>query len=191
MESINSLIRKKGALLGILLGLILLVLKIAQYYYITKTAPSFFMIAIGSNIILLVFEIAATALFCYMLRGRIGGFWTFRQAVTGVFIMFAVVFIIQYLGYDVMLGKVIDKDLSTNIHTAWQNANLETLKHGENPKIVKQREGYIDDTYASQQKVGSIKYIIQNLLFVVILIFVISLVFAALFKREPPPEVTS
>ncbi|MDB5154412.1 MAG: hypothetical protein JWR54_3163 [Mucilaginibacter sp.] len=193
MGNINSIIRKKGAVTGIYLGLVLLLLNLALYYYTTRLTESFFMIAIGSNIIILILEIGATVWLCNTLRNKVGGYWTFKQAVTGIFMMFVVAYAIQIAGYDNLFAKVIDKNVSTNIHNAWVNANLKALKKGEDPKIVKHRGEVIDSNYNNQQKSGTINlsYIIQNILITIILGFVISLIFAALFKRDPPSQVIS
>lgn len=190
MGNINSVVRKKGAVTGIYLGLVLLLLNLALYYYTTRLTESFFMIAIGSNIILLILEIGAIVWLCNMLRNNVGGYWTFKQAVTGIFMMFVVAYAIQIAGYDNLFAKIIDKNVSTNIHNAWVNANLKALKNGEDPKIVKHRGEVIDSNYTNQQKNGSINlnYFIQNILITIILGFVISLIFAALFKRDPPSQ---
>jgi hypothetical protein len=190
MGSINAVIRKNGAVIGIYLGLVLLLLNLALYYYTTRLTESFFIIAIASNIIKLILEIGAAVLFCNMLRNKIGGYWTFRQAVTGIFMMFIVAYVIQLSVYDNLFQRVIDKNFNTNVHNAWTNANLKTLKQGENLKVVKQRAAFIDSNYTNQQKSGSLNYIIVNVFITIIIGFVTALIFAALFKRDPPLETT-
>ena len=147
------------------------------------------MIAIVSNMLMLIFEIGVTVFFCNMLRKKIGGYWILRQAVTGIFIMFVVAFAIQFFSYDVLFKKVIDTNVNENIHKAWENANLKTLKQGADPKTVQSREEKINSNYAEQQKAGSVTAVVLNIAITVILIFVASLIFAALFKREPPLQV--
>lgn len=186
MENINSLIKKKGAIKGIYLGIILLAFNLCLYYFVTKITDSFFMIAIGSNMLLLAMEIAVTVFFCNRLRYQIGGYWDLRQSVTGIFLMFIVAFAIQFVSYDIVFKKLVDKDVDLNIHNAWQSANLKTLKQGADPRLVQSRQGKIDSNFQEQQKSGSVKYIIMDIAITVILVFVAALIFAALFKRNPP-----
>ena len=190
MENINTTIRKRGAVTGIYLGLALLILDLLLYLFITKGTESFFMIAIVSNMALLLLEIAVTVFFCNKLRTKIGGYWSLRQAVTGIFIMFVIAFAIKFVSYDILYKKVIDKNVDVNIHTAWQNANLKTLKQGADPKSVKSRQEKIDANFVVQKNDGSVKAVIMNIAITIIMMFVAALLFAALFKRNPPFQVT-
>jgi Ca2+/H+ antiporter len=188
MDKINLEIRNKGAIYGVGLGFILLVLGLFLYYYKTKLTESFFMIAVGGDYILWLLRLLIAALFCFNLRKKIGGYWTVRQATTGIFIMFIVAYAIQLMGRDVLFEKVIDQNAVINTRNAFKAANLKIFKEDADSKFFKEREKKIDERYPIQQKDVSIPNIMMTFLTDIILMFAVSLIFASLFKRDPLPQ---
>ncbi|MGZ3766863.1 MAG: DUF4199 family protein [Mucilaginibacter sp.] len=184
MGDLDFLIKRKGAIYGLGLGAILLVLSLFLYYYKIKLTESFFMIAVGGDYIVWLLRGLIAALFCYSLRRKIGGYWTVRQATGGIFIMFIVTYAIQFIGNDIVFEKIIDKNVSINIRNAFENANKRLVKENKDFLIFKDREKKIDEKYPLIQKSVSISENIMRLLMAVIFIFIISLVFAGIFKRE-------
>lgn len=189
MDIKDSGLRKEGAINGIWLGLIILALGILLYYYVTRLTDSLFIIVIVSNMVVMLLELFTTAFFCYKLRKQIGGFWTLRQATTAIFMMFIVAYAIQGIGKEVIFPKFVDHNTAVNIRDAMKKANMKTLKEGADPKLVKQRDNNIEMEYNNALKNIDTGQFLQGLVITVILIFVASLIFAALFKREPPLRV--
>jgi hypothetical protein len=184
MENINSVIKRKGVIHGIYFGILLLILGIFLYYYKTQLTESFFMIAVGADYIMWLVRAILAALFCYTLRIKIGGYWNVRQATTGIFIMFLVTYAIQFVGRDLVFEKVIDKNVAINTHNSFTNANQKLFKENSDLAHFKERQKKIDETYPLTQKRPSIYESVISLLMAIIFIFVISLLFAAVFKRE-------
>ncbi|MDO3627707.1 DUF4199 domain-containing protein [Mucilaginibacter sp. BT774] len=184
MEKINSVIRRNGIIYGVILGVILLILGISLYYYKTKFTESFFMIAVGGDYIQWLFRVGLAILFCYNLRKKIGGYWSVRQATAGIFIMFMVAYVIQFVGRDLLFEKVIDKNTVINTHTAFTNASQRLLKEDGNVAKFNERQKKIDENYPTVQKNVSISEAIIGFLMAIIFIFIISLAFAAGFRRE-------
>ncbi|HTD41856.1 MAG TPA: DUF4199 domain-containing protein [Mucilaginibacter sp.] len=184
MVNINSTIRKNGVIYGVVLGIVLLILGIFLYYYKTRFTESFFMIAVGGDYIQWLLRLGLAILFCYNLRKKIGGYWTVRQATAGIFVMFMVAYAIQFVGRDLLFEKVIDKNTVVNTHTAFTNASQRLFKEDGNAAKFNERQKKIDENYPMTQKNVSISETIMGFLMAVIFIFVISLLFAAGFKKE-------
>lgn len=184
MENINPVIKRKGVIHGIYFGILLLILGVFLYYYKTQLTESFFMIAVGADYIMWLVRAILAALFCYSLRIKIGGYWNVRQATTGIFIMFLITYAIQFVGRDLLFEKVIDKNVAMNTRNSFTNANRKLFKQDGDLARFKARQTKIDETYPLTQKRASIYQNIISLLIAVIFIFVISLLFAAVFKRE-------
>ncbi|HTK18375.1 MAG TPA: DUF4199 domain-containing protein [Mucilaginibacter sp.] len=184
MENINSGIRKNGVIYGVILGVILLILGISLYYYKTRLTESFFMIAVGGDYIQWLLRLALAILFCYNLRKKIGGYWTVKQATTGIFIMFMIAYAVQFVGRNLLFEKVIDRNTVIKTHTAFTNASQRLLKEDRNVTKFNERQKKIDENYPTTQKNISISEIIMGFLMAIIFIFVISLAFAAGFRKE-------
>ncbi len=184
MENINPLIKKYGIVYGIKLGLILLTLSIGSYYYITKIAESFFVIAVVAKFVLWLLSMLMIALFCFDFRKKIGGYRNIRQATTGIFIMFIVAYSVQFIGKDILFEKVIDKNVQINTRNAHKNANSKLLKEDADIAHYKERDKKIDEQYPQIQKETTLSEKIVGVLITIIFAFVISFIFGSLFKKE-------
>src|ERR1700733_7050051 len=102
--------RIKGIFLkyGIALGFILLALGIFSYYLITRVTTSPVLFVAIPIFFSLFIPIFLTVFFCFNGRKKLGGYWTFKQATTGIFIMFLVAYLIQFIGKDIVFNKFIE-----------------------------------------------------------------------------------
>lgn len=179
-------IRKQGALNGIPLGIILMVLSIFSFYFVTAIAGSFWMITLGPVIFSVVVPLVIAALYSGDLRKKIGGFWKFRQAVTGIFIMLAVAYVITYVGANLIFGKLIEPQMTEKTQNAIQNA---TIKYMESKDVSQEQIDKSLDQMQKQfdmQKNLSAGKIITAIAISLIMIFVLALIYAAIYKRDPP-----
>ncbi|QJD95074.1 DUF4199 domain-containing protein [Mucilaginibacter robiniae] len=181
----DILLRKEGALRGLLFGGILLAVNILLIYYtayIAQVPGVFFVVSfIGSFVV----QIGLALLFTASLRKKIGGYWTLKQATSGLFVMLFVTYLISSVGRWVF-SNYIDQ-------ATVQKANTETLAIQRKAlQSTHRSEADIQSTLEATQKsmnegdTLSIGRVIQNLLISVILIFAIAAILGALFKREPP-----
>lgn len=189
MADLNLIIRRKAIIYGVVLGLILLIFGLLLYYYKTKFTESFFMIAVGGDYIFWVLRLLLAAFYCFTLRKNIGGYWTVRQATAGIFVMFIIAYVVQYVGRDLLFEKVLEKNAVVNTRSAFNSANQKAFKEDGNLALFKEREKKIDERYPVKQQNTSASNIMVILLIDIILMFVVSLIFASLFKREPLPSV--
>jgi hypothetical protein len=185
MDDIEQHIKIYGVKSGVLLGLILLSLSIFSFYFITSLARSLALLLFGPIVFTLVIPVITVVFLCFNFRKKIGGFWTFKQATTGIFIMFLTAYIIQIAGRDLVFAKFIEPDMAKKTQIAFINAST-TLRSqaGANQKQIDQNIADIKRGFEEQRNITTAKFI-QGLAISVIFIFVFALIFAALFKKEP------
>lgn len=185
MNSLQNTIRKNSVISGLLLGLILTAIGIFSFYFITQMADTPVLFIAGPTIIKVMLPIVVVIFFCFDARKRIGGYWTFRQATTAIFIMFMVAYIVQSIGQDVIFPR-IEKDVPAKTEKAYIDASESfKSKPGANAKQIDQNIADIKKSF-SDQKAATAGSIVQGIVFSIILVFVLSMIFAALFKRDPP-----
>jgi len=185
MENLNQQIRKNAITSGLILGLITLVLGIFSFYFITGMTTSFAMI-IGAPIIFsIIIPIVMVILFCIDMRKKIGGYWIFKQAVTGIFIMFLVAYAVQTVGMNFIFAKVIEPNMVQKTQDAMTNATTAMLeKTGADQATIDSKIADVQKQFDSQKNV-SIAKTIEGIAISIILMFVVALIFAAIFKKDP------
>jgi len=186
MDNIEQEIKINGIKNGVLLGLILLSLSIFSFYFITSIAKLFSLILLGPIVFTFVIPVIAVALLCFNFRKKIGNFWTFKQATTGIFIMFLIAYFIQTIGRDFVFAKLIEPDMAKKTQVAFINASSSLKsRSGADKKQIDQNIADIKKGFNEQRNI-TVASFIQGLAISIIFIFVFALVFAALFKKEPP-----
>jgi len=186
MSQFENTIRRVAAVKGLLLGVILLALSIISYYVLVSATDSAWIILVSPMIFSVVLPIIVVLIFCFNLRKRIGGYWTFKQAVTGIFIMFAVNYAIQVIGKDVIFAKFVEPDMIPKTEAAMMKGTTVMLKKsGASQKAVDQKKAEIQKQLDDQKNITT-GAIIQGYVITLILLFALALVFAALLKRNSP-----
>lgn len=183
-EEIDRKIKKQGLIKGLLLGGILSVLSVLFFYFMILIAKSAVTITIGSVLFTYILPIGISILFCNALRKKIGGFWSLRQATTGIFIMFFASYLVVYIVKDQVFAKIIEPDMAHKTEAAMLNA-LNKLK-ASNPESKKEADAKIAEMQKAfeGEKSITIGQQIQALAISIIFLFVLSIVFAAFFKNE-------
>jgi hypothetical protein len=190
MTQLENTIRKAGAIRGIFLGIILLAVSIASYYVLVYAAGGAWLIVFSPVIFSVIIPIIIVLFFCFNLRKSIGGYWTFKQAVTGIFIMFIVNYAIQAVGKDVIFAKFVEPDMVTKTEAAMMNATtIIAKKTGASQADIAKKKAEIQKQLEEQKNVTA-GAIIQGYVITLIFLFVFALVFAAILKRNPPEYIT-
>lgn len=186
MENLDRQIKKNGAISGLILGGVLLVLSIFLFYFITTMTTSFWMITVvGPLVFSLLLPIIMAIVLCSDLRKKIGGYWNFRQATTGIFVMFMIAYVVSF-GGGLLFSKVIDPGMTDKMKTTFVNAGTTMMEkqHMPQEKIDEQTakiaKGFDDQ---KDQNVGSIA---QSFAKSILVVFIVSLMFAAFYKNERP-----
>jgi hypothetical protein len=190
MDTLEQKIRETFIKNGLLLGVILLALSIFSFYFITVISNSPVLFVAAPIVFTLVIPIIVVVVICFQGRKKIGGYWTFRQATTGIFIMFLIGYFIQIAGRDLIFAKLIEPHMVEKTEAAFMNASAAIKKQpGVNQKQIDQNVVDIRKSFEDQKNV-TIGKNIQDILISIIFIFVLALIFAALFKRDPPLRTT-
>lgn len=186
MKVSDQELRKKSAGTGLLLGLVVMVLSIFSFYFMTSIATSFLMVSFSPFIFSIIIPLIVTILFSIDLRKKIGGYWVFKQAVTGFFIMFAVCYAVNYVGVNLIFAKVIEPQMVEKTQSAVVKASGEMMeKQGADQEKIDEAQEKIQKKF-DEQKENSLTKVISGFGISLIFIFVVSLIFAAIFKKDPP-----
>lgn len=186
MSQLENTIRRIAAIKGIFLGIVLLTVSILSYYLLVYASGNGWLIVFSPLIFSVIIPIIFVLIFSFNLRKSIGGYWTFKQAATGIFIMFAVCYVIQVVGKDVIFAKFVEPEMVNRTEAAMLNASSVMLKKsGAKQTEIDQKKAEIQKQFNDQQNI-TIGGIIQGYVIIIILLFALALVFATLLKRNPP-----
>ena len=169
---------------GIGLGLIMLVLSLIAAYLIIGTTSMWgiFLYPVCLGIIL---PIVLSIFFSKDLRKKIGGFWNFRRATSGIFIMFLTAYVISS-GLNLAYNKIIDPEMETKMQSSITDATVNMMQNQgvEQSKIDEVIEKKNEE--AEKKKSGTIMQNVQGYLIGILFVFVFALIFGAIFKKERP-----
>lgn len=177
-------LKKGGAINGLIFGIIVLLAGVVSVYMLANTA-NFALVVATPLVVSLLLPLAAAVFLTLNLRKRVGGYWTLRQATTGIFIMFIVAYIFSTLGNLVFYTasgpeiKIQTKENLVKVTTSFlerQGANQDEI----DASVDKVNAGFTEGAALSTGQM------IQGYLQAIIIIFVAALIFAAIFKKEPP-----
>ncbi|WP_134088438.1 DUF4199 domain-containing protein [Olivibacter sp. XZL3] len=180
----NSLLRKEGAILGITLGILMLVLTILPMYYYASSS-SFWMVIIGPVITGFFLPLILAVLFTFQLRKKVGGYWSFKQAVIAVFSMLFVASLISTIS-GFVFEKYVEPDMRERYMRNIANNSIEYMeKSGANAEQIDAQLEKIDEQIENTGE-ANLSNTLRGLAISTIVVFVIALIFGALFKKERP-----
>lgn len=186
MENLDSSIKKNGFSNGLLLGLALFIVgTIAFYVLISTSAPM--AIVLVPLVFTILLPLAMSVFFTIDLRKKVGGFWTFRQATTGIFIMFITAYAVQYVARDLIFAKLIEPEMTTKMQNAVVNLTTAMMeKSGIDQAKIDAKMDEIQKQFDTQQQQGGFVRILQAFVTTIIFTFILALIFGVIFKKERP-----
>lgn len=185
MTALDSRVKQQAIPNGLLLGVLMLVLSIIAFY-IMISSNSFWVVSLTPFSLSIIVPIILAVIFCFTLRKKVGGYWTFRQATTGIFIMFILAYLVQFIGRDLIFAKIVEPQMVEKTQNAVKKATLGYLnKSGLDQTKIDEQEEKIDKQFDAAKK-STVVSIISGVAISVLLVFVISAIFGALFKKDPP-----
>jgi len=137
------------------------------------------------SIIQFVVGIGLAIYFTLEIRKQIGGFWSFKEALKNIFILFIIPTIVVYF-FSIIFGKWIEPDYPAKITEISLNATTEMMESMTTDQEV------IDETIAEMEKGlekqfnPGIMDILQSISISALIYFVGALIWAAIFKRDRP-----
>lgn len=182
METLEQKIRKNAVTNGLIFGVIFLVLGIFLFYFVTTMSSNFWMITIVGPIgITFLVPLAISVWLCFDLRKKIGGFWNFRQATTGIFIMFFVSYLLSSIG-SLGFGTFIEPDQMSKMKMVYVNATSTYMKSkGVDQEKIDKQIADMDSKFEDNRSPAKLA---KGLGIAIIIDFVIALIYAAFFKKE-------
>ncbi|WP_198170151.1 DUF4199 domain-containing protein [Mucilaginibacter arboris] len=188
MQDLNRQIRIKGAIYGIVLGVIILALNLISYFIMVKLNTPKWVTAFSQPLFTNVLPIVAAALICFRLRKKIGGYWTLRQASSGIFAMFLTSYLIFFFGM-LLYSKVIDPAMALNIENKIESVKAAIRKdQGVSQQHIDEETKGLRKDFNERENTSVLRSV-QSFGIVIVLVFLASLIFAALFKNDPPAYV--
>lgn len=185
MNNFNSIVRKEGALRGLIFGVVLLIVNILLIYctaYWVKSPVIYFILAfIGTYVV----QIGLAVFFSGSLRKKIGGYWSLKQASTGIFFILFVTYIISS-GGRWLYFRLFDSAAMQKANMAAVNIRRQALEMSDRPqKDIDKTITDMQNTIAQGGNV-TITRSLQEFLVSIILLFAVAAILGALYKREPP-----
>jgi hypothetical protein len=186
MENLDKQIRKVGLNNGLIFGLIVLVLGIFVFYFMTQMTTSFWMVVlVGPVLFSILIPIVILIFYCIDFRKKIGGYWTFKQAFTGIFIMLLVAYVVTAIGRDLVFAKLIEPNMLEKTQDAIMNSSRSMMeKSGTDQATVDTKMADMQKTF-DDQKDMSIGKVIKAQVIALVVILIFALIFGAIFKRNP------
>ncbi|MFC0517827.1 DUF4199 domain-containing protein [Mucilaginibacter angelicae] len=186
-EETDKKIKKQGLIKGVFLGLVISAISIIYFYFMVEVAKSALAISLGSMVFSYLLPLGVAVLFSLNLRAKIGGIWTMRQAATGIFIMFFISYLMAFIIKDQVFAKVIEPNMVQKTETAMVNALNKLKDETTKPEEKKEADAKILEMKKAinAERSVTIGQQIQSFGISIILLFVLSIIFASFFKREP------
>lgn len=185
MQDLNRQIRIKGAQYGAVLGAVILALHLFSYFLMTKVSTPLWVTAFSPLIFTNLLPIVAAVLLCLRLREKIGGYWELRQASSGIFVMFLTSYLIFFFGF-LLFSKVIEPATDINLQNKIESVKAAIRQNqGTSQQHINEETKGLRKDFNDRQKSGVLGFV-QSFGIVVVLLFLASLIFGALFKNDPP-----
>jgi len=185
MENLNSAVRKEGALRGVMFGILMLIIDILKMYYLAYQSQSPLVTFIVLYPVYYIVLFGVALFFINGLRSKVGRYWTIKQAITGIFIMLFITSMIWNNGLAIFSSK-INPMLAEKAHVGFVEARRAAMisQHQSMANVNKEVDN-MNKQFAAGAQV-SLGGFFRSLFVSAILVFAVSVLLGALFKREKP-----
>jgi len=165
---------------GFIMAAITIVIFLVMNYILPEMQGSFVMLGLQ-----LLIGLAVSIALCLDMRKKVGGYWTFSEALLHIFIMFMISAVVVYL-FTLAFGKYIDTTYPERMKemiTAKTGDMLKSL-HMDDDKIAEAMAKQSEDM--EKQFNPNFSQIIVALGIQLVMYFIGALIFAAIFKKNKP-----
>jgi hypothetical protein len=165
---------------GLIWGAISIVILVVFNYIMPEQMGSY----IYSGITFLI-AIALAVFFCLDMRKQAGGYWTFKEALLNIFIMFLVAMAIPYI-FTIIFGKFIDPTYPDRMKEMVMSKTESTFKSVglQGDQLAEQMSKLSTDL--DKQMHPSFYQMIVGFGIAAVMYFIGALIFAAIFKKTRP-----
>jgi uncharacterized membrane protein YjfL (UPF0719 family) len=165
---------------GLIWGVISIVIMLVFYYVLPTLMGSFVFTGIT-----LVIGIGLAVFFCLDLRKQAGGYWTFKEALLNIFIMFLISIAVSYI-FTVVFGKYIDTSYPEHMKEMVMSKTESTYKSvGIQGDQLDEAMSKLS-TQLDKQFRPSFYEMIVGFGIAAVMYFIFALIFAAIFKKQRP-----
>lgn len=133
----------------------------------------------------LVVGIGLAIYFTLTIRKEIGGFWTYREAISSIFILFIIPSLVLFF-FSIVFGKFIEPGYAGKIKESVLNSTTELLENiSQDQELI---DKTIEETEVALEKQlnPSAGDVVKTLGISILVYFLMALVWAAIFKRDRP-----
>lgn len=179
MEPISKRVdlKQMATLNGLVLGAIDTAIFLLVFYLMPNLMASFVFKTIQT-----LFGLALVIYFCLDMRKKMGGYWSFREALTGIFILLFKSAMVLFL-FTLIFGKFIDHSYPVKMKELVVAKSTEMTKQWG---VISQDK--VDELDASLEKRlnPSLADVCKSVCMMAIMYFIGALILAAIFKKEKP-----
>lgn len=175
---------------GLILGIAFFVLGLISLYMM-QSADSFLVMTIAYPVIFqLVIPLVIVIFICINLRKQIGGYWTFKQALKSIFLVFFIGWLFSF-SLNLAYTKLVDTSVMEKTQDHMKESFVTFMKKQNiDDEKIDSEVAKLDEQFAKQNEFSAATTF-RNITIAVSIIFVIALIFAAIFKRTRPQRLDS
>lgn len=137
------------------------------------------------SVIQIVVGVGLAVYFTLEIRKAVGGYWSFKEALKGIFVLFIIPSILMYF-ISLAFGKWVEPDYAAKVTEITLNTTTEMMENFTNDQDVIDEAIAETELALEKQFNPSIGDMSKSLGISILVYFVFSLVWAAIFKRERP-----
>ncbi|WP_285055096.1 DUF4199 domain-containing protein [Pedobacter ginsengisoli] len=182
METTNAPINIKQESIknGFIMAGVSIVIFLVMNYILPDMQGSFIMLGFQ-----LLIGLAISIALCLDMRKKVGGYWTFSEALLHIFVMFMVSAVIVYL-FTLAFGKYIDTTYPVRMKEMISSKTADMLRslHMDDEKIAEAMAKQNEDL--EKQFNPTFSQVIVALGIQLVMYFIGALIFAAIFKKTKP-----
>ena len=176
----NSDPKKQALIYGLIWAVINIAIFLVVYYVNPDLMGSFAFMGIS-----IVVGIGLSVYFCRELRKYAGGYWSFKQALGAIFLMFFVQAVIVFF-FTIVFAKYIEPEYAVKMKEISENtANQMMERMGADQETIDKAMLEMENSYEKQFNPGFTD-ILKSIIYIAIGYFIGALIFAAIFKKEQP-----
>ncbi len=180
METTTINIKQEALKNGLIWGAVNIVIFLVTWYVMPQLMSSF----VYSTITFLI-GIALAIFFCLDMRKKVGGYWTFGEALWPIFVTFILGIAIVFV-FNILFGKYVDTSYPTTMKEIVLSKTESTLKSFgiDDSKLDEAMQKTRENL--DKQFTPSFTQAIRGFGIAAIMYFIGAVIFALIFKRTQP-----
>lgn len=176
MENLN----KSAVNNGLIIAIITIFIQLIVYYVKPALLGSIYF-----GFFIMLVSLGVYIFFTIDLRKKIGGYWTFREALKGIFLMALIAGVIaqvfNFVFYKYVEPKAVEKIAGYAVES--MTSTFESM--GMSEEQIDKSIADAEENFQSQYNPTLLQFF-KTMGIAILIEFVMSLIFAAIFKKDPP-----